>query len=55
MGDSTYDDTTDITIPSRGGNKLVVTNYRNLSKNERTVSDISLKPTNQSPYNRKKA
>jgi hypothetical protein len=27
MGDPAYDDTTDITIPSRGENKLVVTNY----------------------------
>jgi hypothetical protein len=31
MGDSAYDDTTDLTIPSRGENKLVVTNYRAVS------------------------
>jgi prevent-host-death family protein len=30
MGDSAYDDTTDITIPSRGENKLVVTSYAKL-------------------------
>jgi hypothetical protein len=30
MGDSAYDDTTDLTIPSRGENKLVVTNYKDV-------------------------
>jgi hypothetical protein len=32
MGDPAYDDTTDITIPSRGENKLVVTKYASKSR-----------------------
>jgi 4-carboxymuconolactone decarboxylase len=46
MGDPAYDDTTDITIPSRGENKLVVTTYvRNESSLPQKVRELAMLTT----------